>query len=137
MCKKLEICNADINKALFKNVMFFSLAETGAMGEPGGVLFYVKSGELYHFNYAYGDVKIEKVEQKFPVLAECTFGIFGIGSSVPEGWKYVSLGMGNHLIVNEEVYEAFISEFPKDIPQHILYGNWIEVAGKILKANQS
>lgn len=90
MYKRLEICNADINKALFKNVMFFSLAEAGAMGEPGAVLFYVKSGELYYFNYVYGDVDMEKVKSKFPVLSECRFGIFGMDSSVPEGWHYIN-----------------------------------------------
>lgn len=132
MSKPLEICNADINKALFKNVMFFSLAEAGAMGEPGGVLFYVKSGELYHFNYVYGDVDIEKVEKMFPTLAECHFEMLGFGSFVPEGWNYVSLGMGNHLIINEKVYEKFMHEFPKDVDPVDVYRNWVEVAQKIL-----
>ena len=98
MNKILELCNADINKATFKNVMFFSIAESGAMGEPGGVLFYVESGELYHFNYVYGDVDIRKVGKLFPVLEECRFGVFGIDSFVPKGWEYVNLGAGNHLI---------------------------------------
>ena len=135
MYKRLEICNADINKALFKNVMFFSLAEAGAMGEPGAALFYVKSGELYYFNYVYGEVDMEKVKSKFPVLAECRFGIFGMDSSVPEGWHYVNLGMGNHLIVSDKVYNQFISEFSQDIEPSVLYQNWVEVAGKILEAN--
>ena len=76
MNKPLDLCNADINKAVFKNVMFFSIAEGGAMGEPGGVLLYVESGELYHFNYVYGDVDIKKVEEMFPTLTECKFGLF-------------------------------------------------------------
>ena len=135
MYKRLEICNADINKALFKNVMFFSLAEAGAMGEPGAALFYVKSGELYYFNYVYGEVDMEKVKSKFPVLAECRFGIFGMDSSVPEGWHYVNLGMGNHLIVSDKVYNQFISEFSQDIEPSVLYQNWVEVAGKILEVN--
>lgn len=136
MAKVLELCNADINKALFKDVKFFSIAETGAMGDPGGVLFYVKTGELYHFNYLYGDVDIRKVQDKFPTLAKCKFGLFGIDSSVPEGWKYVSLGAGNHLIVEESLYEDFMKEFPKDIPSSILYANWIDVAEKKLNANR-
>lgn len=135
MNKRLELCNADINKALFKNVLFFSVAEAGAMGEAGAVLFYVKSGELYYFNYVYGDVDMKKVETKFPILAECSFGIFGMNSSVPKGWHYVNLGMGNHLIVNDKVYDKFISEFPNDADPSILYQNWIEVAGKIIETN--
>lgn len=132
MNKILELCNADINKATFKNVMFFSIAESGAMGEPGGVLFYVESGELYHFNYVYGDVDIRKVGKLFPVLEECRFGVFGIDSFVPKGWEYVNLGAGNHLIVREEIYEKFMSEFPKDVEPSFIYGRWVKVAQKTL-----
>lgn len=132
MNNPIELCNADINKATFKNVMFFALAEAGAMGEPGGVLYYVKSGELYHFNYVYGDVEISKVEKMFPTLSECHFGIFGMDSVVPEGWKYVSLGMGNHLIMKESVYEQFMDAFGENVEPSIIYANWIEVAKKIL-----
>lgn len=42
--------------------MFFSLAEGGAMGEPGGVFFFDKNGQTYHFNYVFGDVDMGKVE---------------------------------------------------------------------------
>ena len=132
MNKILELCNVDINKATFKNVMFFSIAESGAMGEPGGVLFYVESGELYHFNYVYGDVDIKKVENVFPTLADCEFGAFGIDSSVPTGWKYVSLGMGNHLIIKEMLYEGFMSEFPEYARPSEIYSQWIDVAQKII-----
>lgn len=57
-------------------------------------------------------------------------------SSVPEGWHYVNLGMGNHLIVSDKVYEKFISEFLNDADPSILYQNWIEVAGKIIEENK-
>ena len=136
MYKMLEVCNADINKALFKNVMFFSLAEPGAMGQPGAVIFYVKSGELYHFNYVCGDVDMSKVEKKFPVLAETHFGVFGINTTVPEGWHYVYLGMGNHLLIKDEVYEAFRDVFAQDTPPEIYYQNWIDAAGVILGVKQ-
>ena len=132
MNKPLDLCNADINKAVFKNVMFFSIAEGGAMGEPGGVLFYVESGELYHFNYVYGDVDIKKVEEMFPTLTECKFGLFGIDSQVPKGWKYVSLGMGNHLIMKENVYEQFMDKFSEEMEPSIIYQNWVNVARDIL-----
>lgn len=132
MRRPIDLCNADLTKATFKNVMFFSLAEGGAMGEPGAVLFYVKSGELYHFNYVYGDVDIKKVEKLFPTLAECRFGLFGIGSSVPEGWNYVSLGMGNHLIVNDEVFSLFAEKIDLDAEPSMIYMNWLDVAGSIV-----
>lgn len=135
MRKPIELCNADLNNATFKNVMFFSLAEGGAMGEPGAVCFYVKSGESYHFNYVFGDVKIEKVEKLFPFLADCHFGMFGMGSKVPNGWKYVSLGMGNHLIVNDEVYPQFIEALGIDAEPSIAYMKWMDIAEDILNEN--
>lgn len=132
MRRPIDLCNADLTRATFKNVMFFSLAESGAMGEPGAVLFYVKSGEVYHFNYVYGDVDIKKVEKLFPTLSECRFGLFGIGSSVPKGWSYVSLGMGNHLIVNDEVFDSFAKKIDLDSDPSVIYMNWLDVAGSII-----
>lgn len=132
MKRPIDLCNADLTKATFKDVMFFSLAESGAMGEPGAVLFYVKSGELYHFNYVYGDVDIKKVEKLFPTLAECNFGLFGLGSSVPKGWNYVSLGMGNHLIVNDEVFAAFTEQIGAETEPSVVYMNWLNVAESII-----
>ena len=132
MREPIELCNADLTKATFKDVMFFSLAEGGAMGNPGRVLFYVKSGELYSFNFVYGDVEINKVEKLFPTLAECRFGLFGMNSSVPQGWNYVDLGMGNHLIVNDEVYNLFKERVGSDKRPSEIYGCWLEVANGIL-----
>ena len=129
----IELCNADLNKATFKNVLFFSVAEEGAMGEPGGVLFYVKSGELYHFNYVFGDVDLEKVKEFFPTIGKCKFGMFGLGSSVPQEWNYVNLGMGNHLIVRDEVFNWFLEDIGIDTPPSTIYRNWLEVADEILK----
>lgn len=131
MKKPIDLCNADLNKATFKNVMFLSFAEGGAMGEPGAILFYLKSGELYHLNYVFGDVKLNKVQKFFPVLSECKFGVFGLDSSVPEGWNYVNLGMGNHLIVNDAVYPRFIEELGTDIEPSVAYMNWMRIAEKM------
>ena len=133
MRNPIDLCNADLNKAVFKNVMFFALAESGAMGEPGGVLFYVKSGELYHMNYIYGDVNMDKVEKLFPVLSECKFGTFGIDSLIPEGWKYLYMGAGNHLIVNGSVFEKFIDKIDEHTVPSVVYMNWIEIANDILQ----
>ena len=133
MKEPIRLSNNDLKKEIFKDVMFFSIAEGGAMGEPGAVLFYSESGRLYYFNYVYGDVDITKVERLFPVLKKCRFGVFGLNSVVPAGWKYVNLGMGNHLIVNAEVYDAFISEFEEDVEPGGIYMNWRQVAEGILK----
>lgn len=128
----IELRNEDLTKALFDKVSFLSVAEGGAMGEPGAVVFFAENGALYHFNTLFGDVGFEKFAKLFPMITKCEFGMFGIGSRVPDGWVYVNLGMGNHLIVRDNVYsefEARIGEF--DDPARI-YGVWIETASKVL-----
>ena len=57
------------------------------MGEPGAVSLYLDNGELYHFNYVYGDVEIKTVQKMFVPLSKCKFGMFGLDSSAPKGWK--------------------------------------------------
>lgn len=129
MKNPIKLCNADLTKDIFKDVMFFSIAGSGAMGEPGGVIFYAKSGELYSFNYVYGDVDIKKVEKCFPILAKCKFGM---NSAVPTGWNYVYIGMGNHLIVNDDVIEAFDEKIGVDADPSEVFMNWRRYAEEIL-----
>lgn len=128
----VELCNRDLKKSIFKDVMFFSIAEGGAMGEPGGVFFFDKNGQSYHFNYVFGDVDIGKVEKLFPALTNCEFGMFGLDSKVPEGWNYVNLGMGNHLIVNDEVNFRFADILGDVDEPAVIYGKWVEIADSIL-----
>ena len=61
MKNTIELCNRDLKKSIFNDIMFFSLAEGGAMGEPGGVFFFDKKGQTYHFNYLFGDADMGKV----------------------------------------------------------------------------
>lgn len=135
MRETIKLCSADLNETVFKNVMFLSLAEDGAMGEPGEVCFYVRSGEAYHFNYIWGDVDMRKVEKLFPLLSECVFGMFGLDSEVPQGWNYVNLGMGNHLIVNDAVYGRFMELLGAVEESSVVYGKWRGFAEQIFVIN--
>lgn len=133
----IELQNKEIKKKLFCDITYFSIAESGAMGEPGGVIFINNKGQKYHFNYVFGDVDIEKVEKAFPVLAECEFGMFGENGNIPNGWNYVYLGMGNHLIVNDSVYIRF-KEMLGDIEDPAeIYAKWQDIADSILSAETS
>lgn len=134
MKNPISLRNVDLNKTMFENIMFFSYAEGGAMGEPCAILFYTKNGEFYHMNYVYGDVDIKKVEGLFPVFAECRFGMFGLNTQVPDGWNYIDLGMGNHLIVNDKVYTMFVKMIGKDIEPPIVFRRWVEVADALLNS---
>lgn len=62
--------------------------------------------------------------------------MFGIGSSGPEGWNYVNLGMGNHLIVNDAVYEEFMGYIGENDSPSIVYGKWMKIADNILNGTE-
>ena len=133
MRKPVELHNNDdLKKILFEDAVFMSIAEEGAMGNPGSVWFYLKTGVVYHFNYVFDDVELNEVEKLFPILANCRFGIFGLDSSVPEGWNYVNLGMGNHLIVNDVVYDKFMELLGDEEKPYVIYTKWMEIADNIL-----
>ncbi|MBE5933949.1 MAG: hypothetical protein E7263_11080 [Lachnospiraceae bacterium] len=133
MRKPIELNNRMITKEIMEETLFMSIAEGGAMGEPGGVYFYDRNGNLYHFNYVYGDVDLGKVEKMFPVLESCDFGLFGINSSVPEGWHYINLGAGNHLIVKQEVYSMFAEQIKKCKRPVEIYQQWMDKAAYVIE----
>ena len=111
--EKPELVITDINslqlkKIDHKKIMFISVSETSAQGEPGGVYIMTSDGMAYHCNYMFGNVSIDDLYKSVPVLAKCNLGIFGNGLKVPKGWKSRDIGPGNHLIVNDMVYEAYV-----------------------------
>ena len=123
-----ELNNATFTNDILEDAVFFMFAEGGAMGEPGGILFVTEGGEVYHGNYAFGDLEMDTVEAAFPVLAQCSFGMFGQGSEVPMGWEYVNLGAGNHLIVHMDYAEQFRKKTRQYKKPVELFQNWLEVA---------
>lgn len=133
----IYLSNKDLNESIFKDVMFCSFAEGGAMGEPGRVLLINKDGQTYHFNYVYDDIDMEKVEKLFPVLGESEFGMFIHDPVVPRGWNYLNLGMGNYLFVNDEVYSKFMELLDGEDDPPTVYSIWIDIANSILNTNSS
>ena len=107
MLAKKVIDARALSKDIFKDVLFFSLAEGGAMGTPGEIIVVNKKPAAYSMQCVFGDVKYGDVEAMFPVIGQCRFGLFGFDSEVPDGWNYVNLGMGYHLIVADEAFDEF------------------------------
>ena len=129
--KPIELSNNTFTKDILDTTVFFKIAESGAMGEPGGIDFITEQGKIYHANYCYGDLERKTIQNAFPIINECRFGLFGMGSEVPKGWQYVSLGMGNHLIVRDDYYDKFASVIAHYKSPGEIYQNWIEQALKI------
>ncbi len=135
--KKIQLGKTDLTKELGEKILFFKIAEDGAMGSPGGVVFITKDATVYEFNCIYGDITYADVKTFFPVLDKCRFGIFGEGSAVPDGWNYVSLGLGNHLLVASEVYAKFFEEIKDLKSAGEVYAVWQNKAAKIMRMRVS
>lgn len=132
--KIIGLDRENLNKEFFENILFFMIAEGGAMGEPGAIKFVKTDGNLYHLNYVFGDFKIEEILAVFPTLGECDFCLFGMDSKVPKGWNYVNLGMGNYLIVKSEVYPPFKKLISKCKSAGEIYQSWINHADYIINS---
>jgi hypothetical protein len=58
--------------------------------------------------------------------------MFGSTDRVPDGWHYLYLGMGNHLIVEASVFNEFAAKV-KDLDDPVyLYQNWYRAAVETL-----
>ena len=44
----------------------------------------------------------------FMPLSKCKFKMFGLDRLALKGWNYVNLGMGNHLIVKNDMIQTLV-----------------------------
>ena len=112
----------------------FSVAEGGAMGCPGRVIIIDDKNNVYDF-YLH-ELEKEDVMKILPALYESKRAVLGIDPST-SGWKRVYLGMGNHLMVADSIYERF-NEFAKALWQSrgSLYQKWMGAVQEILHLKQ-
>ena len=103
----IELSKENYKDYLPLDIAAFSFAFAGAMGDAGGVVIITTSGQLYYFNYAYQDFSGDDVDAILSILAQCELPIFGETDRVPEGWRYITLGAGNNLFMQNQYVEPF------------------------------
>ncbi len=116
------------SKEILDGVTFFHLAECGAMGNPGGVLFLTENGKVYEANFCRGNLREETIKKAFSVLADANLFALHGEPQMPAGWNYVRLGAGNHLIIRSDYYEKFSSLAADYRDPASLYLNWFKIA---------
>lgn len=123
------------NDISYEDIVFFSLAEGGAMGTPGEVIIAEKKNDTVKWNVLNTlTIPHEALLAIYPPLETFDCG-FGRASGIQDGWNYVDLGCGNHLLVRNDYYEAFInavSELHVKYPDEI-YANWRGIAQLLLQ----
>lgn len=112
-------------------IIAFSIAENGAMGNPGNITLLTDQNELYEFNYIY-DQK-ESIFKEFQVLKKCIDYINKVCMEVPDGWKHIDMVAGNHLFLLEWLDILFCKTKGSDILPSDIYAVWIDTVNSIMK----
>ena len=115
------------------DIVAFSSAAPGAMGDAGAIEVVTTKGEVYYANPFYEDIEMEQVFEVCPPLSECRFGVFG-GGVIPEGWQTIYLGFGNNLVLHESISEEFRREAEKSKIKEVgdLYNKWMDIVKRML-----
>lgn len=88
------------------DIAAFSYAFGGACGDGGGVKIVTTDGKVYYFNRLRGDLEDTEISRLIPFLVDCHFNLVGSSDNMPKGWKNIYLGLGNNLIIKEELYDS-------------------------------
>lgn len=90
------------------DIVAFSFAFGGAMGEGGGIYIIDRDGQICHANYCDENISIEPdhIKTIIPFIEDIDFGILG-NRSKNDNYESVYLGYGNHLVMNKNIYDGF------------------------------
>ena len=90
------------------DIVAFSFAYEGAMGEMGGIYIIDREGQIYHANYFMGDKCLDRdhIKDVIPVFVDLEHGLMGSESNNPN-WSSEYLGFGNTLLISNEVRDGF------------------------------
>ena len=125
----IELNLSNYNSYLPINIVAYSYASSGAMGEPAGVNIISKEGQLFHFNYVEGDIKQNEMYMIIPSLKERIDNI----SLYEENWKDFSMGMGNNLTIHISIYDKFEEKIQNlNLSKSGLFQQWKKIVLEIL-----
>lgn len=132
----IEINKSNYKDYDFHDIIAFSIASPGAMGDRGAVVIVTSEGKVYHTNPYWGDMTEEETFQICPPLKECHFGMFG-GGNIPEGWRSFYLGGGNLLVVNDVIVPQFLEITEKEVNQKggYLHNKWLDLVLEIINVS--
>ena len=124
-----------IKKISYEDVVFFSLAEKEAKGEPGEIILVTERNRTVRW-YKFNTEKdsMEKLSSHFPPVKALNYTCYGKENIIPTGWKHINLGFGNHLLVRDDIYPAFQREVKEIYAKNEgnIYSNWKRIAQFLL-----
>jgi hypothetical protein len=135
----IEITESNYQSYLGLDIVAFSFAHAGAMGEPGGILIIDRAGQVYHANYYWGNNHLDKshIKDIIPVFTDLGFGLVS-AESANENWVIEHLGYGNSLVIIKDIYDEFKKKVEeanfKQVGQ--LYKHWEGIILSLLGKNE-
>ena len=104
----IEMTGANDQEYSSLDIVAFSFAYEGAMGEMGGIYIIDRGGQIYHANYFLGDdcLDREHIKDVIPVFVDLEHGLMGSESNNPN-WNSEYLGFGNTLLISNEIRDGF------------------------------
>lgn len=119
------------------DIVAFSCASPGAMGDGGAIIVVTTDGSVYYANPYRSDISEEEALEICPPLKECHFGMFG-GGDIPKGWQTIYLGCGNHLVISDSIAVQFHEIVERESIQEdfFLYRKWMDIVFEIIKAER-
>ena len=129
-----KITERTLYKIKTEDMVFFALAEGGAMGWAGTYQIITKNedGLGFFFIHRTGISSTKVIENLFPPIKKARMGVLRdyIDDS---NWSAVNMGMGNHLFIRKDVSDDFFEQASKVKDQIAgIYRNWIRIAKDIL-----
>ena len=126
-----EITQTNYQNFKHLDIIAFSCAECGAMGEHGGIIMVDAKGYVYHTNML--EVSEEVLFSVCPPLKDCCWGFFGHCEKLPEGWMHQYLGCGNHLLVKDGYVEELKKRAKGINSVGELYQKWLVIVLTMIK----
>ena len=115
----IEITGSNYWEYQSLDIVAFSFAYEGAMGEMGAIYIIDRDGKIYHANYCQGDERIDPshINDIIPVFKDISWRMFDCLSNNPD-WKPVDLFSGNNLLMVNEIYDDFMKKVQEANLEH-------------------
>ena len=104
----IEINESNYQDYLKLDIVAFSFAYEGEMGEPGAIFIVDRDGQFYHTNYCWSDdcIDREHIKDLIPVFVDLDFGLLGCESK-NKNWQSIDLGYGKSLLICNDISVVF------------------------------
>lgn len=126
-----DLNSVQITKEFLSHIVAFSIAELGAEGNPGNIVFLTDEKELYKTSF-YNINVVEDVFSKFNIINQCVDYLKNKRNETPFGWEYTELGSGNHLFMLKWLEVLFFKIVDRNALKSDIYTVWIETIMKVI-----